>query len=69
VVLDGFLAGNCYVSPVMLDPQTVLPSVPAFQATARKKMATSTGNSTDSQTTLITTVGRSKTHIPMLTVT
>ncbi|ERG96428.1 MAG: hypothetical protein J07HQW2_02907 [Haloquadratum walsbyi J07HQW2] len=20
VVLDGFLAGNCYVSPVMLDP-------------------------------------------------
>ena len=37
MALDGYLVGNYYASPVMPGPQTVLPSMAAFQATARKK--------------------------------
>ena len=48
--------------------QTVLPSTPVSPVTARKKTVTSTANSTDSQTTPMTTAGVSKTPTPTLAV-
>jgi putative resolvase len=60
VALDGYLVGNYYASLVIPGPQTVLPSMAAFQATARKKMATLIGRSRGYVTMPTTTGGRSK---------
>ena len=53
-------------SQATLAQQTVLHSTPASQLTTRQKTPTSTANSTDSQNTLTTTDGASKTPIPTL---
>ena len=65
-VNDGFHIGNSADLLAILVRQTVLPSTLVFPVTDRKKTAISTGNSTDSQTTLTTTAGASKT--PTLTL-
>ncbi len=57
-----FHTENSAGSQATLAPQAVLDSTPASQVTARKKTATSTANSTDSQNTLTTTDGASKTQ-------
>ena len=57
-----FHTENSAGSQATLAQQTVLHSTPASQLTTRQKTPTSTANSTDSQNTLTTTDGASKTQ-------